>query len=173
MEQEYVHVWFRGGDLNGFWDIWPFMKWRGEACSRGSPSWCHWMCLILTNKNIYGLGAGSEQFLGYMAFYEVEGRGPFETLLLNFILISIISLKFQKSVERLLRTCPEKIWADFRMPPGDILGPGFWILKSQISEQSVHLLLRTLPDIYGPKKNNNNKNNKKKRTPGILWNPIA
>ena len=34
-EQEYILV--RGGDLNGFSDLWPFMKWRDGAWPRRNP----------------------------------------------------------------------------------------------------------------------------------------
>ena len=30
-----------GGDLNGFQDIKPFMKWRGGACPGGHPGQCY------------------------------------------------------------------------------------------------------------------------------------
>ena len=57
-EQEYV--WFMDGDLNGFQDIMHFMKWRGWGMPPGDPlrsqDPCHLMCLIIRNKNIYGLG---------------------------------------------------------------------------------------------------------------------
>ena len=53
------YIWFMGGDLNGFQDIMHFMKWGG-ARPRGTPlghkETCHLMCLIIRNKNIYGLG---------------------------------------------------------------------------------------------------------------------
>ena len=32
-EQKYI--WFRGGDLNGFWDIKPYMNWRDVHTPRG------------------------------------------------------------------------------------------------------------------------------------------
>ena len=34
-EQKYLC--FRGGDLSGFWDIRPFLKWRGRGIARGNP----------------------------------------------------------------------------------------------------------------------------------------
>ena len=51
-----------GGDLNGFQDtcIMHFMKWRGWGMPPGDPLGsqdpCQLMCLIIKNKNIYGLG---------------------------------------------------------------------------------------------------------------------
>ena len=61
-EQEYI--WFMGGDLNSFQDIMHFMKWRGWSMPPGDPLGsqdpCHLMCLIISNKNIYGLGGYSE-----------------------------------------------------------------------------------------------------------------
>ena len=58
LRQEYI--WFMGGDLNGFQDIMHFMKWRGWGMPPGDPlgsqDLCHLMCLIIRNKNIYGLG---------------------------------------------------------------------------------------------------------------------
>ena len=39
----------------------------------GIPSQCHWICLILRNMNIYCLGEGSEWFLRYKIFNEMEG----------------------------------------------------------------------------------------------------
>ena len=59
-EQEYI--WFMGGNLNGFQDIMHFMKLRewgmplGDRLGFQDP--CHLMCLIIRNKNIYGLGRG-------------------------------------------------------------------------------------------------------------------
>ena len=57
-EREYIR--FMGGDLNGFQDIMHFMKWRGWGMPPGDPLGsqdpCHLMCLIIRNKNIYGLG---------------------------------------------------------------------------------------------------------------------
>ena len=32
-----IYIWFKGGDLNGFQDIRPLMKWKGWACPRGPP----------------------------------------------------------------------------------------------------------------------------------------
>ena len=55
-EQEYI--WFRGGDLNSFLDIRPCIKHRGGAYPSGIPGQCHWMCCIIRNKNMYGLGGG-------------------------------------------------------------------------------------------------------------------
>ena len=46
---EHQCIWFRGGNMNSFWDIRPFMN----------PSWCHWMRLIIRNANICGLGVGN------------------------------------------------------------------------------------------------------------------
>ena len=70
-------------------------------------------------------GWGSEQFLRYMTFNVVEGRGmapgTFETLLQNVILISIISPKFQKIPSNgyweLVRT---KLGRIFAFPQGTI-----------------------------------------------------
>ena len=53
-EQEYIR--FMDGDLSGFQDIMHFMKWRGWGMPLGSQDQCHLMCLIIRNKNIYGLG---------------------------------------------------------------------------------------------------------------------
>ena len=47
--KEHQCIWFRGGDLNSFWDTRPFMN----------PSGCHWMRLIIRNMNICGLGVGN------------------------------------------------------------------------------------------------------------------
>ena len=41
--KEHQYIWFRGGDLNSFWDIRPVM----------SPSLCHWMRRIIRITNIY------------------------------------------------------------------------------------------------------------------------
>ena len=30
----------------------------GGAWPQGVPGWCHWMCLSIRNKNIYGYGVG-------------------------------------------------------------------------------------------------------------------
>ena len=51
------YVWIRGGDLNGFWDMRPFMKWWGGAYPQGTPGLYHRMRLIIRN-NMYGLGVG-------------------------------------------------------------------------------------------------------------------
>ena len=45
---------------------------RGGHAPVRIPSKCHWICLIIRNTNIYGLGWGSEQFLRYKAFYEPQ-----------------------------------------------------------------------------------------------------
>ena len=67
------YIWFRGGDLNGFWDMRPFKKWRGGADPQGTPGLCHWMRLIIRNNNIYGLGVGI--WTVSMAFFELEEGG--------------------------------------------------------------------------------------------------
>ena len=43
-----------------FLDIRSLMKWGGEGghAPVGIPSQCHWICLIIRNTNIYGLGVG-------------------------------------------------------------------------------------------------------------------
>ena len=56
-EQQYI--WFRGGDLNNFWDIRPYMKWREWGIPLGNPSQCLWFSLIIMNNNIYGLWVGT------------------------------------------------------------------------------------------------------------------
>ena len=55
-EQEYI--WFKGGDLNSFCDIRSSMNCRGWGIPTGTPSLCHWMRLIIRNKNIYVLEMG-------------------------------------------------------------------------------------------------------------------
>ena len=35
--EKHEYIWFRGGDLNGFGDIKPFMKWRGWGMPRHTP----------------------------------------------------------------------------------------------------------------------------------------
>ena len=130
-EQEYI--WFMGGDLIGFSDIRPFMKWRGGAwllCTGGPLGWSHWMCLIIRNKNIYGIGVRIwtvSEILGLLwsggggAPWGVGGGWggggalwhPPAKLLINSYHIPQIS---EKSVTWLLRTRPNKIWVYFRIP---------------------------------------------------------
>ena len=43
------YIRYRGGVLNGSWDIKPSMNWRGGVYH----DWCQWMHLIIRNKNIY------------------------------------------------------------------------------------------------------------------------
>ena len=94
--------------------------------------------------------------------------GPFETLLQNFISISIISPYFRTIHPLITEALSCKIWEDFSMPPGEILSPLVRILKRKtsypylsypkISEQFVQWLLRTCPNkIWAGKK-------KKKKT---------
>ena len=45
----------------------------GGVYPLGTYGQCHLMHLIIGNKNIYGLGVGSEHFLEYLAFYEMKG----------------------------------------------------------------------------------------------------
>ena len=92
-EQQYI--WFSDGVLHGFCDI-KLYELRVWANCRGTPSRCHWMRLITRNKTIYGLRMGSLTVSEILGFYEVKGMGhtpvgPFETLLQNFISISVIS----------------------------------------------------------------------------------
>ena len=71
-EQQYM--WFRDGILNGFWDIKPYMNWRGWGIPPGNPSRCHTLYLIIRNKNIYGLGVGIwtvSEILGLLGGKEV------------------------------------------------------------------------------------------------------
>ena len=72
--KEHEYIWLMGGNLNGFCDIRPFMKWWGRV---------------------------------------MLSQGPFETHLQNFISRSIIPKISRQSVQWLLRTHPDKIWADF------------------------------------------------------------
>ena len=88
----------------------------------------------------------------------------------------------EQSVQWLLSTRPDKIWADFDMPLGDPLSPLFWILNSlvklhiyiypQISEQFVLWLLRTCSDKMGEKKKLQKKNkkwSKNNKSPHFIW----
>ena len=79
-----------GGDLNGFRDIRPFMKWRGFGMPPGDP-------FKPTHKTSYP----------YLLYPQIS----------------------EQSVQWLLRTHPDKIWTDFKMPIGDPLVSPFWILK--------------------------------------------
>ena len=45
------YIWFRHGVLNGSWYIKTYEL-------KGNVGLCHWMCLIIRNKYIYGLRAG-------------------------------------------------------------------------------------------------------------------
>ena len=53
------YVWFRGGDMKDYYDKRSFIKKKEgvRAYPHGTLSQCHWMALILWNKNIFGLGA--------------------------------------------------------------------------------------------------------------------
>ena len=53
--KEHQYILFKGGVLNTFRDIMPFMN----------PNWCHWVRYIIRTTNIYGLGWGCERFLRY------------------------------------------------------------------------------------------------------------
>ena len=71
------YIWYRGGDLNGFWDMRHFMKWRGGADHQGIPGLCRWMRLIIRNNNIYGLEVGI--WTVSMAFFEPEEGGAIKS----------------------------------------------------------------------------------------------
>ena len=67
------HIWFRGGNLNAFWDmkpkaynvsyqkgffdIKPYVNWGGGGHTPWD-CWCHWMHLIIMNNSIYSSGVG-------------------------------------------------------------------------------------------------------------------
>ena len=53
-QKEQIYIWFRGGDLNGFWDLALYELDRGGAYPRGSNGWCLWKRLIIRNNNLYG-----------------------------------------------------------------------------------------------------------------------
>ena len=78
-------IWFRGGDLNSSWDIWPFMKWERRASFRApfdlqnfisiSVIFLFWtICPVVTEKssgqNLDGLWHAP--------------KGAFESVILNF-----------------------------------------------------------------------------------------
>jgi hypothetical protein len=74
-KQEYM--WFRGGDLNGFWDIWalPISKGRYQLVWPW-PTY-HKMPSDTRNKNIYGLEVGISMV------YEIYGNHPIWSWLTN------------------------------------------------------------------------------------------
>ena len=76
-EQQYI--WFMGEDLNSFWDITHFMKWRGWGIPPGDPLGihgpCHLMRLIIRNKNIYGLEVGIWMVSKILSISWNEGGG--------------------------------------------------------------------------------------------------
>ena len=53
-----VYIWFRGGDLKTFWDIRLLSNEVGGAYPQETYGLCHWMHLLIRNKNIYGLVVG-------------------------------------------------------------------------------------------------------------------
>ena len=84
------YIWFRGGDLNGFWDMRPFMKWRGGANPQGTPGLCHWMRLIIRNNNIYGLGVGIWMVSDIWPFlnWKRVGKSPGNSVYVNGCILS-------------------------------------------------------------------------------------
>ena len=183
-EQQYI--WFKDGVLYGYWDVKPYMnleEWGKH--SGGTPDQCHWMCLIIRNKNIYGLGLGIwtvSRILGF-SWSEEGGHapgGPFETLLHNFISISIISPNFRTIHPVVTEISSGQNLGGFRHAPLDSLSLPFWILKPscktsypylsypQNSEQSVQWLLRTRVDkimVERKKKKKNKKQIKNNKSP--------
>ena len=90
----------------------------------GTPTWCHWMCLIIRKKNISGLGMWTQmvsEIIGLL--WSGVGHDPGTCSMApgeplkpscktSYRYLSYPQVSKQ-IIERLLKTCPGKIWADF------------------------------------------------------------
>ena len=65
------NIWFRGGDLNGFWDIWPFITWRGLGIPLEDPSLSLNVSYHKEQEYIWFRGGDLSSF--YYAFYDWRG----------------------------------------------------------------------------------------------------
>ena len=143
--------------------IWPLRT----PSPRGPLGWSHWMCLIMRNRNIYGLWVGNwtiSEILGLlwsggMGHGHSAPRGtlwhPPANLLFKSYHIPQIS---EKSVARLLKKIYRKklgriLHASKGRSVSAVLNcetllqtPYTYISHPKISEQSIHWLLRNRPD---------------------------
>ena len=131
------------GFLNGSCDIKPYMNWMGWGISQPLDGSYH-------NEQEYiwfGVGIWTVSDILGLLWSEVGGACPRGTLLNPFSKLHIhiyhIPQILEQSVQSLLRPCPDKIWVEFGLPPGDPLSSPVWILK-HFCKFHIHLSISIL-----------------------------